>query len=756
MISFNGRKVMFSQKFISASKTRCTLLRHVNAPYVRKTFSVAALPKKATVTICGLGYYRLFINGKEITRSFLASYTANPDEVLYYDEYDIQKYLLPGKNVLGIILGNGFLNCIGGYNWDFDKAPFTAAPKTAFSIALDDLTLEADGTEKTYPSPITFDDLRAGERYDANLEIPDWSTIDYDDSEWQNVITATTPLGEPKICTVPPVIVDKEVAPATITEGDGGYVYDFGVNTAGIFRLKVNAKKGQIFKFTFTEVINDLKPDMRNISFWNSQKDYNQCVIYTAKDGLNVYEPSFCYMGYRYVFVEGVTKEQADKDLITMLVTHTEMKRLTEFNCSDEIANAIYENALNSDTSNFLHIPTDCPQREKNGWTGDVALSAEQLLLNFDCSKSLAEWVYCITKAQKPNGVIPCITPTAGWGYGWGTGPNWDLAYVETPYRIFKFTGDLNCFKDSADGIFSYIKYLETKRDENGLTHFGLGDWCQVNLDKCENYSTPLVVTDTIASMQICRKAAFLYGKISDETRKRYCDDLAELFKSAFRKHCVDENLFVLGKTQTGLAVAIYNGIFTDEEKPLALKNLLTLIRENDNHFDVGVLGNRALFRVLADNGEQDLAYKLITQKTFPSFGYHVSLGATSLFESFYELNDRFEPVKYGWLDILSQNHHFWGDVSAFFVEYVGGINVNPDFTDPNLYVINPRIVSALKSITCSRETIGGKLTVSIEKSENTAKIKITVPSRITAVYIDENKNEIRLNAGENFFKKPV
>lgn len=747
---------MFSKKFISAEKTRCTLLCHVNAPYIRKTFFVTDLSKNATLTICGLGYYRLFINGNEITRSFLSSYTANPDEVLYYDEYDIKKYLTTGKNVLGVILGNGFLNCIGGYNWDFDKASFTSAPKTAFSVMLGNAVLEADGTEKTHPSPITFDDLRAGERYDANLEIANWSTIDYDDSDWQNVISATTPLGEPRICNIPPVIVEKKVSPVSITEGDGGYIYDFGVNTAGIFRLKVNAKKGQVFKFTFTEVINDLKPDMRNISFWNTQKDYNQCVIYTAKEGLNVYAPSFCYMGYRYVFVEGVTKEQADKNLITMLVTHTEMKRLTEFNCSDEIANAIYENALNSDTSNFLHIPTDCPQREKNGWTGDVALSAEQLLLNFDCSKSLAEWTHCITKAQRSDGVIPCIIPTAGWGYGWGTGPNWDLAYVETPYQIYKFTGDLNCFKDNADGIFSYIKYLETKRDENGLMHFGLGDWCQVNLDKCENYSTPLVVTDTIASMQICRKAAFLYGKLSDETRKHYCDDLAESFKSAFRKHCVDENLFVLGKTQTGLAVAIFNDIFNSDEKPIALKNLISLIKANGERFDVGVLGNRALFRVLSDNKEQDLAYKLITQKAFPSFGYHVSLGATSLFESFYELNDRFEPVKYGWLDILSQNHHFWGDVSAFFVEYVGGINVNPDFTDPNLYVINPRIVSALKSVTCSRETIGGKLAVSIEKSENAAKINITVPTNITAVYIDENKNEIRLNAGENFFTKPV
>ena len=180
---------MFSTKFIAATKEYSTHEKFIPAPYMRKSFTLEALPKKASLTICGLGFYKLYLNGKEITNGYLASFQSNPDDVLYYDVYDVKPLLKKGENVIGIQLGNGFLNCIGGQVWDFDQAAFRSAPKTALALETEKGVLfEADESFKTHPSPILFDDMREGEHYDARAEIEGWADIGFDDSAWDNAI----------------------------------------------------------------------------------------------------------------------------------------------------------------------------------------------------------------------------------------------------------------------------------------------------------------------------------------------------------------------------------------------------------------------------------------------------------------------------------------------------------------------------------------------------------------------------------------
>ena len=717
---FEKMSDFFSNKFICAGIRDCTIKEHINAPMFRKNFFLKMMPQSAKITVCGLGFYRIFINGKEITSSLFAPYISNPNDIVYYQTYNLIGYVGRGKNCVSFVLGNGMLNCVGGYIWKFDEAAYRSSPKLAFSLEIDGEVFEADESVKTHDSAITFDDLRAGERYDARLETNGWNLAEYDDSSWKNAVFAIEPKGEKRIGMHHPILVEKEIKPVKITNGDGGYIYDFGINTAGIIRLEINGKSGQTLKLIHSEIVNDGKADLSNISFEGyTIEDYNQCIIYTCKNGPQIYRPSFSFMGFRYVFVSDITEEQATRGLLTMLVTHSAVKQTADFECSDDVINTLYKNAVNSLKSNFQYFLMDCPQREKNGWTGDNYLSANQALYNLCCEKSFREWLYNVRKAQLPNGMLPGIIPTSGFGYKWGNGPAWDGALIELPYQSYRYTGDTEIIKENANAIVRYIKYMQGRLNENGTASFGLGDWCQVGIKDIEDYSTPLEVTDTIICLDICRKAGFMLKTIQDYENAQYCSDLYFRLKKSFRKNCILPDLFVVGKTQTGIAMALYYGLYEPEEKPIAVNNLVELVKAKGNHFDVGVQGARVLFRVLADNGYPDLALELIETPTFPSFAYYLRFGATSLFESFYEIDERFVPINGSHPNILSQNHHFWGDISAFFIEYFAGIKINPDSDDCRKIVIKPCFVGKLDRVSAYRDTPCGKISVVWEKDKN-------------------------------------
>ena len=322
----------FSKQFVCATKAYCTLTDFVPAPYLRKTLQIDSAPTSATLTICGLGFYRLFVDGIELTRGLLSPYISNPDDVIDYDSYDLTAYLTPGKHVLGFILGNGMQNAFGGYVWDFDRAPFRASPKLAFCLSLTDETgtthIEADTSLRTAPSPIRYDDIRQGEIYDARCEIPGWNTVDFDDSAWDHAMMAEMPRGRAVLCAANPITETKRLAPRTVTPGvslhhdrqthvDQGVLYDFGENLAGIPLLKIRGEKGQKIRMIFGEHFTaDGKIATDNIRFVRPEYDdfplYLQIDEYICKgEGEETYSPSFTYHGFRYCLVCGLNEEQA-------------------------------------------------------------------------------------------------------------------------------------------------------------------------------------------------------------------------------------------------------------------------------------------------------------------------------------------------------------------------------------------------------------------------------------------------------------
>ena len=710
----------FPLNFIKAGDKFTTIEEHVPAPYFRRTFTADKEAASAELIITGLGYYELFVNGKKITKGPLAPYRSNIDDYIYYDSYDIASELSVGKNVIGIMLGNGIRNAPGAYIWDFEKARFRGAPITAFSLTVkykdgSGETVVSDTETLTAPSPVIFDDLHFGEYYDARLEIPGWNLPDFDDSGWSRAVPAEPPRGEARLCEADPITVRSVIKPVSVTEyKDGSYIYDFGVNTAGLCKLRINGTEGQKVLMRYFETFVDGEPYFRNNRFDPNDR-FQEDEYYCSGKGTEEYTPHFTYHGFRYVLVNGITAEQANSELLTYLEMSSDIKKTGDFRCSDGTVNKIQEATVRSDTSNFFYFPTDCPQREKNGWTADASLSAEQVLLNLSPEKSYKEWMRNIYKALNDRGQLPGIIPTGGWGYHWGNGPAWDNVIVYIPYYTYKYCGDRQMLEELAVPLMRYLNYLFTRLDGKGLIAIGLGDWCQVGLIE-DQFKTPLVVTDTILTCDIAEKAAFIYGELGMEAQKRFALSLAERTRDAFRGNLIDKaSLTVEGGTQTGQAMALFYGMFTDEEKARALDVLVKYIHEADDHFDTGVLGGKVIYRVLAENGYVDLAYKMITRPDYPSYGNWIARGATTLWEAFYPENGR----------ILSLNHHFWGDVSAWFYIYLAGMKINPTCRDTTEVDIKPCFAEALSEVSAYHDMPDGKISVSWNR--NGGKITLAI-----------------------------
>lgn len=758
----------FPKNFFKATDEYCSFEKHVNAPYIRKSFVLDAFTD-AHITISGLGFYDLYINGQKITKGLLAPYISNPDDIVYFDKYEISKYLVKGENVIGLILGNGMQNCPGGYIWDFEAAKFRGAPKFSlkFEASLvngEEYTFEADETFRTAPSPIFFDDLRAGNFYDATIEQEGWNKPYFNDSEWAFVKKAEMPRGEFRICEADPIIISSEVKPVSIrktklflrnnpgrapetqikfSDDEEGYLYDFGINTAGIVRLNINGKKGQQIRIQMCEFVNSKnEPSYQNIHF--CPNGYSQTDVYICKGEENeIYEPQFVYHGFRYAFVFGLSEEQATENLLTMLVAHSDIRERGKFTCSDDTMNKLGEMARRSDLANFFYFPTDCPHREKNGWTGDAAVSAEHMLLTLTPEKSYREWLRNICKAQNDKGALPGIIPTAGWGFEWGNGPAWDNVLTELCWQIYRMRGDLTPAIECKETIFRYVSYIAQQRDENGIVAIGLGDWLQPSRGAGEPTS-PLEITDTVISSYICRKSAKLFKAMNLPHHADFAEKIADELRDAVRKNYIDfGTMTVRSYCQTSQAICIYYDIFNDSEKKEAGNVLLRLVEKADDHLDTGIIGLRVIFHVLSDLGRGDLAFKMITRHDYPSYGFFIDQGLTSLPEDF--------RPREKWDNPESLNHHFFGDIVSWFIQRVVGLRVNPREMGVNDFDITPDYLKALSNAEAYYIAPAGKISVKWIREGAAVILTVDCPDEITGQivlprdYVFESDNK-RIN----------
>ncbi len=726
----------FSQKFASEDLERSTYERAVRAPIFRKSFTIDIEPIEAKINICGLGFYDLFVNGRKITKGYLAPYISNPDHYVYYDVYDILPELVKGENVIAVMLGDGFTN--GKTNiWNLKDNSTNSSPRLAVSVDIassgETLHFEVDDFV-CKKGPILFNDLRSGVFYDAGLEEKGWTSPGFAEKGWHAPIMVSQPRGIPRVCEAEPIRVYRHISPVSIVKGEltdtykhseqiteflktitpfegqaaktGGYIYDFGENNSGIFRLRINGVRGQKIDIQCAEQLSDGKVDYSNIGFFPdgfSQRD----IYYLSGEGEEIFEPMFVYHGFRYIYISGITEEQATPDLLTFLVMSSSLEQRGGFECSDPVANKIYEMGRRSDVSNFFYFPTDCPHREKNGWTGDASVSAEHMIMTIGAEKSWHEWLNNIRAAQTEDGMLPGIVPTCDWGYEWGNGPAWDSVLFNLPYFAYKYRGDIEIIRENADSMLKYLKYIALKRDNRGIVEIGLGDWVPVGDREADDYDADLGFTDSVMVLDMCTKASEMFESVGLLDHMKFAQSMKEEMLSAIRSEYIDFNtLTVKNRCQTSQAMGIFYDVFDASEKSRAFDVLMEIIRSDNYSITSGFLGLRVIFHVLSEFGESETAYMMITKKEFPSYGYWVEKGETTFLEQFKRYDGYFP---------LSKNHHFLGDVVNWFMSRIAGLQV----IDSKHVMISPGIISSLDWCTASHKLPHGDLRVEWKREDN-------------------------------------
>ena len=394
---------------------------------------------------------------------------------------------------------------------------------------------------------------------------------------------------------------------------------------------------------------------------------------------------------------------------------YSDIRNNGAFTCSDEIINRLQQATVNADTSNFYYFPTDCPHREKNGWTGDAALSAEQMLINLMPENSFRVWLDNIRAAQLPDGSFPAFVP-CGVVTDLG-GPSWDSAFFVIPYYTWLYRGETQMIYDNARAMVRYLHYLESIKDQYGLVHLGYVDWACV--DRKVTF-TPREVTCTMYAMYDCDLASKLFSIIGMDEESAYARRLYHEFRTAIRTELLlPDGATIPGRSQSGQAMGIAYGVFEGAERNEAFRVLLDIIHEADDCIDCGVLGARVLFHVLSDFGYADLAYKMIVGPDYPSFGHWViSENATSLLERFIKPGEKPD----------SQNHHFWGDISTWFYKTIAGIKINPKERDHREIEISPNFIEGLDHASAYINHCGGKVSCSWRREADGIHLAVEVP----------------------------
>lgn len=686
------------------------------APYLRKTFICDSTPQKVVIYLCGLGWHELYVNNQKADDRVLAPAITQFDKHVSYIEYDVTHLIRKGKNAVTVLLGNGLFNC-NEPHWSFDKAPWRDYPKLLCDVVVDGITVaKSDNSWKVHPSPITFDGFRNGQYYDARLEVPGFADPELDDSSWKNAAYAMPPGGR---------VVKEMIEPCRVLKSYPALgkhfvtcwetTYDFGVNLTGWCRLKVKGDAGAVVKMTYAEKTDPVSGDInpQEIAMYVG-KDKFQTDQYTLKGDPagEVYEPAFAYHGFRYVqlWIMGnveVTDIQAQ-------FVYTDFAPGGTFTSSSDILNTLQKNTLQSFKSNYTGIPTDCPHREKNGWTGDAACAAETGIWNFNMEKAYGHFLQILVDTQRPNGQLPGIAPTGSWGYNWGSGPAWDTLLFEYPYQIYRFYGKMELIEKYYDNFKLYLEYCDS-RSEDYLLNFGLGDWCHWN----RALITPVEVTSSGYYYQNVLRTVFfaeLLGRNDDAAAYR---ELAENIRKSFVKKFANPDGSFADGAATATAAALYFKFIEDDDAEKSIAYLVNQVRNEQHKANFGILGAKYIPRVLADYGYIDDAFEIITQKEFPGWGWCVDQGATTLWEN--------------WNGKGSQNHIMFGDISAWMYQYLAGIK--PQTATPGLkkFVIEPCFVKKLDWVKCSYQSPNGVIQSSWQRTENGIECEFTIPGNSQA-----------------------
>ena len=698
------------------------------APLLRRAFTLDGKIKQARAYICGLGYYELHLNGKKIGDHLLDPGYTRYDKRALYVTYDVTDALRCGKNAVGVMLGNGWYNVQTRAVWDFHKAPWRAGPKVLLQLRVEyaDGRIETIGTDSRWVAnsgPITFNSIYGGETYDARAEKPGWDLPEYNDAAWSPARVVSAPGGKLAAQMMPPIKADRIIKPVKLTEPRPGvFLFDMGQNFAGFAELNVRGPAGTKVVMKYGERLDkNGMLDRTDIQQHVVRVDTNQLYqtdtyILDGKSRLTPGVPRFTYHGFQYLEVTGFPGKPT-LDTLRGVFIHSAIPVAGEFECSNPMLNRIWGAGRWSYLSNLQGIPTDCPHREKNGWTGDAHLAAEQGLFNFAPAAVYTKWINDLGDEQRPTGELPGIVPTSGWGYTWGNGPAWDSAFLLIPLYLYEYCGDTKVLGDHYAGLKRYVDYL-TSRAKSGIVDIGLNDWAPYKT------STPADITSTAYYYRDAQIVALAAGLMGNEADARKYNDLAANIRQAFNEKFYHPDTGLYGNgSQTALSCALYQGLVEPGNKERVLGQLVAAVEKSNGHIDTGILGAKYILNALLENGRADVAYRIASQKDLPSWGWWLEQGATTLWEN--------------WNGSESRNHIMYGDISAWFYKALAGINPDPTAPAFKHFTIKPNLVGGLTSAEASYDSVRGRIVSDWEVKGGRFDLKVTIPANTTAtVYV--------------------
>ena len=715
--------------------------------YLRKNFQLSNAVASARLYITAKGVFDVSINGENVSEDVMhPGYTPYIKRIETIT-YDVTGVIESGQNTIGVELAAGWHS--GRLGWMKEYWLDTETPKMICQLELTmkdgskEVIISDDSWKGTTNGPIRLASIYDGETYDANLEIPNWTTNNFNDKKWQSVnafsISDNIRLEPKRHTTVKSKI---ELPTKQVIEKDGAVIFDLKQNMVGVPLLKVPMKKGQTLKIRFAEM---LSPD--GSFYTKNYRTAESTNYYTAsKDGVIEWMPKFTFHGFRYLELSGfdVSKEPTT-DWVTGIVQYSDFEKNGTFTSSHKKLNQLQSNIVWGLRGNFFDIPTDCPQRdERMGWTGDAQVFGPTSMFNADVYKFWASWMQSVRESQYDNGGVPWVVPdvlfnkkvSAGWG---------DVCTI-IPWKIYLRTGDKRILEENFEMMKAWVGYHQDN-SKNMISKMGFfADWLQPYPENGDNRGdTKLNVIGTAffaRSAMLTAKTAKALGK--DNEYKNY-HDLYKKVAKKFSNHFFNEDGTVKNatETQTTYLLALAFDLLPEQKQKGAKEQLLKKIEEADYHLRTGFLGTPLLSEVLDETGEIDLMYKLLFNETYPSWFYSINQGATTIWERWnsYSKKEGFNPQ-----NMNSLNHYAYGAIGEWMYERIGAIA--PLEAGYKVIRIAPKPRNPLTSASAELNTPYGKAASSWKIKEEKFILNITIPPNTTAkvlvpgIMVSFNENE--------------
>lgn len=728
----------WSAKWITDSYDR----NYEPAPMFRKRFRLSGNVERASLYISAAGYYDAAINGSRVSDDWLDPGYTHYDKRNLYQVHDVTSLVHDGDNVITATLGNGFYNEYTGMAvWQFESARWRNRPRMICELHV----LYSDGrrqkvvsnsTWRTTTGEVRGNVIYAGDIIDARCAVEGWNDPAMDDSSYPAAVVCEAPSPLLVAQQMPPIRESETCEPVSVRRiSDREYVFSFARNMTGVCTLRVRGEKGTRIEMEHGELLrDDGTVEMHNIDFHSHPVgDYSlqRDIFYLRGDGrMESFTPRFHYNGFQYVTVTADRPIELDRSSLTAHFLHTDVQSVGDFRSSNELLNSLWQAVRRSYLCNLQGIPTDCPHREKNGWTADAHVSIDIGLANYDGITVYEKWIDDMIDNQREDGSISGIIPSAGWGYDDWIGPVWDAAMFIIPDALYNYYGDVRAIEKIYPVAERYLEYLAGRENEDGTVTYGLGDWCFYKTQTPSDFTTTCFY---YYDQKLMARFAALTGRDGSKYEAK-AEALRELINTKYLDS--ETGIYSIGRV-TAQAVPLALGIVPAGMEAKVAARLNDVVVEDGYTCDFGLLGSRYALRMLVKYGYVETAYKLATQTCRPSWGNWIVEGFTTPLET-WALRENFSDS--------SANHVFFGDIAAWMQSDIAGINYDEQKPGFENIIIRPHFPAEMEWAEASYHSVRGVVRSVWHRSRNHIILEVTIPLNTTATIYTDGVYKIKGN----------